>query len=157
MVGFDKSVSVRSGGGQTSVRHDRNKRQVIHTLIALIFIFFICMLPIRVFTLWLLYSTDEDKMSLGLEGYLILLSFSRIMLYANSAVNPIIYNVIFVKFRIACLRTLGIKKSKYRDRGSMLTRVFTQRQTFRSSCSSVRADTIYTTIQDNTVHDATQI
>ena len=128
---ISRSLSVRDPSQQAQMLRQsqaaqsaRTKRQVIHTLLVIIVIFFLCLLPMRVFTLWVIYSSELQKMSLGLERYLNLISFSRIMLYANSAVNPIVYNIISTKFRKAFRRTLGCKGNEYLFcRGNSLTLV----------------------------------
>lgn len=48
-------------------------------------------------------------MSLGIDGYYALLYFCRVMLYLNSAINPILYNLMSSKFREGFLRLLGCK------------------------------------------------
>lgn len=49
-------------------------------------------------------------MSLGLDGYYILLYFCRVMLYLNSAINPILYNLMSSKFREGFVKLLKINK-----------------------------------------------
>jgi hypothetical protein len=49
-------------------------------------------------------------MSLGIDGYYILLYFCRVMLYLNSAINPILYNLMSSKFREGFIKLLKINK-----------------------------------------------
>lgn len=84
----------------------RTRKQVIVMLAIIIVLFFVCLLPLRVFTLWNVYSSDSEKNSLGFERYMHVLSFARIMHYINSAINPVVYNVVSTKFRSAFLRTV---------------------------------------------------
>lgn len=49
-------------------------------------------------------------MSLGIDGYYILLYFCRVMLYLNSAINPILYNLMSSKFRDGFVKLLKINK-----------------------------------------------
>ncbi|KAM7359498.1 ecdysis triggering hormone receptor [Cochliomyia hominivorax] len=77
----------------------KNRKQVIFMLVAVVSSFFVCLLPFRAFTIWVIASSSEDVASLGLEGYYNVLYFCRIMLYLNSALNPILYNLMSSKFR----------------------------------------------------------
>lgn len=87
----------------------RYRRQVIVMLGAVVLSFFACLLPFRALTLWIIVVPSETIMSLGIEGYYNLLYFSRIMHYLNSAMNPILYNLMSSKFRDGFLRLLGCR------------------------------------------------
>lgn len=71
--------------------------------------FFLCLLPFRAFTLWIILESPEVVRSLGIDNYYNILYFSRIMLYLNSAVNPILYNLMSSKFRDGFRKLLGFK------------------------------------------------
>ncbi|KAH8346715.1 hypothetical protein KR084_008530 [Drosophila pseudotakahashii] len=75
------------------------RKQVVLMLGAVVLSFFVCLLPFRVLTLWIILSTDQTLHDLGLVRYYSLLYFCRIMLYLNSAMNPILYNLMSTKFR----------------------------------------------------------
>lgn len=79
----------------------QQRQQVIVMLLSVIVMFFVCVLPFRVFSLWLIYASDSDKTRMGLEMYLNVLSFTRVMFYLNSACNPVLYNMFSTKFRKA--------------------------------------------------------
>lgn len=85
------------------------RKQVIFMLGAVVLSFFVCLLPFRALTLWIIIASDETIMALGIEGYYNILYFCRIMLYLNSAMNPILYNLMSSKFRDGFLRLLGIR------------------------------------------------
>lgn len=70
---------------------------------AVVVSFFVCLLPFRLLTL------IEDSDSLSPEFYYMLVNFCRIMVYLNSAVNPILYNLMSSKFRNGFLRLFGLK------------------------------------------------
>lgn len=72
--------------------------------------FFICLLPFKALTLWIIVFPPETIMSLGIDGYYILLYFCRVMLYLNSAINPILYNLMSSKFREGFVKLLKINK-----------------------------------------------
>lgn len=76
---------------------------------AVVLSFFVCLLPFRALTLWIIIVPPETILSLGIEGYYSLLYFCRIMLYLNSAMNPILYNLMSSKFRDGFLRLLYCK------------------------------------------------
>lgn len=75
------------------------RKQVILMLGAVVMAFFTCLLPFRVFTMWIIIAPHEYTQALGVEAYYNLLYFCRIMLYLNSAINPILYNLMSSKFR----------------------------------------------------------
>lgn len=78
----------------------RSRRQVVVMLIAVIFFFFACLLPFKVLTLWLVVSPVEVVPDvISSETYFNLLCFCRLMYYINSAINPILYNIMSSKFR----------------------------------------------------------
>lgn len=77
------------------------RRRVIYMLILVITTFFLCLLPQRVIGIWLIFVNPSKVYELGLEGYLNLITFTRVMLYISSASNPIIYNLMSKKFRHA--------------------------------------------------------
>lgn len=77
----------------------KHRQQVIFMLVAVVASFFVCLLPFRAFTLWVIAGSPEDIAALGIEGYYNLLYFCRIMLYLNSSMNPILYNLMSSKFR----------------------------------------------------------
>ena len=68
-------------------------------LFTVVVTFFACMLPFKVLSLWVvLLPTDFDQY-INPEAYFNLLYFARIMYYTNSAINPILYNIMSSKFR----------------------------------------------------------
>lgn len=75
------------------------RKQVVFMLGAVVLSFFLCLLPFRILTLWIILAPDEKMKTLGLERYYNILYFCRIMLYLNSAINPILYNLMSSKFR----------------------------------------------------------
>nr|QXN57742.1 ETHR-A protein [Anopheles gambiae] len=80
------------------------RKQVVLMLGAVVLAFFTCLLPFRVLTLWIILVPEGTFQQLAPERYYNLLYFSRIMLYLNSAVNPILYNLMSSKFRKGFLR-----------------------------------------------------
>ncbi|XP_067126634.1 growth hormone secretagogue receptor type 1-like [Centruroides vittatus] len=97
------------------------RKQVIFMLAAVVLCFFLCLMPFRIFTIWLLVAPEHQLKELGMESYYNLLYFCRIMLYINSAVNPILYNVISSRFRDAFIRLFSCKNDKSLKRQFTLT------------------------------------
>ena len=69
--------------------------------------FFVCLCPFRLLTLWIIYSDPEELQRLGIDAFFNLLFFCRVLIYLNSASNPILYNLISSKFRKAFCRTIS--------------------------------------------------
>ncbi|XP_045190876.2 QRFP-like peptide receptor [Mercenaria mercenaria] len=107
---------------RTAVNTQRSRKQVVQMLIFIIVLFFVSLFPIRVFSLWLIFTPPAEAMQIGLEAYLNLISWARILMYINSAGNPIIYSLTSTKFKSAFKRVLrrnnnfqtgGVTSTKY--------------------------------------------
>jgi hypothetical protein len=68
-------------------------------LATVVVFFFACMLPFKVLTLWIVTLQVEVMDVVTIETFYIMLYFSRVMFYINSAINPILYNIMSSKFR----------------------------------------------------------
>ncbi|KOC67034.1 Growth hormone secretagogue receptor type 1 [Habropoda laboriosa] len=84
------------------------RKQVMLMLGTVVLCFFLCLLPFKALTLWILVVPPKGIIDLGIESYFTLLYFCRVMLYLNSAINPILYNLISTKFREGFLRLCGL-------------------------------------------------
>ncbi|XP_050691500.1 growth hormone secretagogue receptor type 1-like [Eriocheir sinensis] len=85
------------------------RKQVVVMLGTVVVVFFVCLLPHRIFSLWFIFTTEiEDTIST--EVYFNLLYAFRILVYVNSAINPVLYNVTSSKFRGAFFRLLGLRR-----------------------------------------------
>lgn len=114
------------------------RKQVVLMLGTVVLCFFLCLLPFKAFTLWIIITPPKIIVSLGIESYYSLLYFCRIMLYLNSAINPILYNLMSTKFREGFLRLCGLgstrrKKQKTSERTGTYT-------TGSTNCSSSHSD-----------------
>jgi hypothetical protein len=124
-------------GDVNSASAQKTRRQVVYMLISIKVLFFVCMLPFRVFSIFLIYTPTKRLEDLGLEGYLNILCFCRIMFYMNSAGNPIMYNVLSTKFREAFKRALGCAKDKRLERRLTLSTYYSAaRQTPNNDCQA---------------------
>ncbi|KAK3083555.1 hypothetical protein FSP39_025352 [Pinctada imbricata] len=77
----------------------RSRRKVVVMLLLVVICFFVCLLPQRIVGIWFVFAEQEDILRLGLEGYLNLLTAIRMLMYLNSALNPVIYNSMSTKVR----------------------------------------------------------
>lgn len=122
----------RSGalGNQSAIKY---RTQVVVMLGTVVLAFFVCLLPFRALTLWIIVVPAESILQIGLEEYYNILYFCRIMLYMNSAINPILYNIMSSKFRNGFFRLCGIKQCRkrctYRTEGN-------RRSTFNTTSST---------------------
>ncbi|XP_046998342.1 galanin receptor type 2-like [Schistocerca americana] len=105
----------------------RARRQVVLMLATVVLSFFLCLLPFRAFTLWIVFASSASVRALGIEAYYSLLYFCRTMFYLNSAVNPILYSLMSSKFRAGFARLFGYRERQLAllIRGSTVTRLFT--------------------------------
>lgn len=113
----------------------RARRQVVLMLVAVVLSFFLCLLPYRVFILWIIASPGPVQAHMSLEVFYNLLYFCRIMLYINSAINPILYNAISSKFREGFCRLLGLRRHRLFRQSTSNTQTSTS-LTFQSSLKS---------------------
>lgn len=77
----------------------RARKQVVAMLITVVVAFFLCLLPFRMFTLWIILAPIDYLLNVKMNNYYHILFSCRIMLYLNSAINPILYNLMSSKFR----------------------------------------------------------
>ena len=67
-----------------------------------------------VMTLWQIFVSNVGFESLSFHTLMIMIIIFRIMLYINSAFNPMVYNLISTKFRGAFRDALSCEKNKLR-------------------------------------------
>ncbi|XP_013773953.1 growth hormone secretagogue receptor type 1-like [Limulus polyphemus] len=147
-----KHLMLDSGVVSSTMEQSQAKarRQVVMMLVAVVLSFFLCLLPFRVFTVWIIVADPMEVQKLGMEVYYNLLYFCRIMLYTNSAINPILYNLISSKFRDAFLRSLGCRKSRRLLRQVTFTPTSLTLQSSLKSRSSHSSGTYNTVIPPRT-------
>ena len=97
---------------RSAVNTFRSRRQVVKMLIMIIVLFFVSLFPIRVITMWLIFAPSDDVTKIGLEAFLNIISWARILMYVNSAGNPIIYSLTSSKFKLAFKRVLRRQDSQ---------------------------------------------
>ena len=140
---MSERMAIGSMNDQTSQANLQARKQVVIMLFTVVVCFFICLLPMQTIRLYFVWATKERIKKLGLEGYLGILYFARVMLYVNSAINPICYNLVSTKFRDAFRRVFGCGSPRHslRRRNTFTTSVETDHDRVRrtrSNCSSSR-------------------
>ncbi|CAG7722280.1 unnamed protein product [Allacma fusca] len=111
----------------------RARKQVVIMLATVVFFFFICLLPFRIFSLYIILAPATSTKNMGQELYYNILYMCRVMLYFNSAINPILYNVMSSKFREAFFRVLGCPLGSSSRRSRWLCRHLSRQSTFTTS------------------------
>ncbi|ESO97029.1 hypothetical protein LOTGIDRAFT_96553, partial [Lottia gigantea] len=101
---YSDSVKLKDQIGSSEFYRLRSRKQVVRMLISLIVYFFVALLPLRVVIIWQISSPSETIDQLGMESYYNIMWFARIMMYTNSAGNPIIYSLFSSKFKMAFKR-----------------------------------------------------
>ncbi|CAH1715205.1 unnamed protein product [Aphis gossypii] len=101
-----------------SACNQRARRQVVLMLGTVVVSFFMCLLPFRALILWIILAPPDYNIMelLGVKNFYLLLFFSRIMLYINSALNPILYNLMSSKFRDGFRRLCGLRRGPWANR-----------------------------------------
>ena len=97
------------GQDHEMVRHARvmaSRRQVVRMMVAVMALYFCCLMPMRCVQLWVVFGPPGDIEKLGFEGYLNLIYCVRILIMINSAGNPIIYGLLSSNFRSAFRQSL---------------------------------------------------
>lgn len=103
------------------------RRQVVLMLGTVVVSFFCCLLPFRVFEIWFIFFLTEDSFNnFGVINYYLVLYVCRFLVYLNSAVNPILYNIMSTKFRdgfqkLCCRRNVDHSSGNTPIRNSRMT------------------------------------
>lgn len=111
----------------------RARKQVILMLGTVVLTFFLCLMPYRILVLWIIISPSEISEHISPETWYNLLYFSRIMLYINSAINPILYNLMSSKFRIGFCKVCICYKRSSETQNRRVHRTATNGSTTSSS------------------------
>nr|KAG5714307.1 hypothetical protein BaRGS_018524 [Batillaria attramentaria] len=77
------------------------RRRVAIMMVAIVCLFFVTMLPLKIFALWVTVFDVREGAGLGFEAFYNVLSSCQLITYVNSAGNPVIYALLSPKFRRA--------------------------------------------------------
>ncbi len=125
-----KKSSAANHGDAFTAASRQTHRRVIYMLGSVVVVFFFCWLPVRVTMLWQIFAPPVHFERLGFHKIMIMLICMRFLLYVNSSINPLLYNLISTKFRGAFKDALNCDKNKWRNRGRRC------RASFRSYASN---------------------
>ncbi|KAL8621374.1 hypothetical protein ACOMHN_048174 [Nucella lapillus] len=84
----------------------RSRKQVVKMLVGIVVLFFVSLLPVRCVILWQVFTPETTIRGLGPERYYNIMWISRLLIYINSAGNPVIYSLISSSFQQAFWRLL---------------------------------------------------
>ncbi|RUS78462.1 hypothetical protein EGW08_013785, partial [Elysia chlorotica] len=79
----------------------RTHRQVIRMLILIVVFLFFSLVPMRAMVLWQTLGPPDVIANLGIENYYNIIWICRMLIFTNSAVNPLIYSLLSTRFKIA--------------------------------------------------------
>ncbi|XP_053984457.1 pyrokinin-1 receptor-like [Hylaeus volcanicus] len=98
-------------GGSCRHHPGRSSRRVLKMLVAVVIAFFICWAPFHVQRLIAIYGTRPDHISSNSKWieflYLLMTYISGVLYYVSTTINPILYNIMSNKFRVAFMETLS--------------------------------------------------
>ncbi|XP_028396973.1 neuropeptide FF receptor 2-like isoform X2 [Dendronephthya gigantea] len=94
---------VREGGNREGFTNQKKKDKVLRMLLALVIAYAVCFLPVNIMILWSEYG-DSNRYWLLLQAYAVLL------VYVNSASNPVLYAFMGKRFKDGFKRLLCCRK-----------------------------------------------
>ncbi|XP_060807274.1 orexin/Hypocretin receptor type 1 [Amyelois transitella] len=100
----------------------RSRRKAAKMLVAVVVMFAVCYFPVHLLSV-LRYTVDMEQTDILSTAALI----SHVMCYANSAINPLIYNFMSGKFRREFRRSFCCSTSPVPDNFTTLTRMTTSK------------------------------
>lgn len=124
----------------------RSRHRSAFMIGVIIVLFFVCLLPLKVYSMWMIFSDTSSVESLGFENFQNLSCFVRIMFYMNSAINPVVYNIMSSKFRLAFVKVTGIGGAEvflWSQHHTASTRAMTRYPLPTSSETAMQADGTY--------------
>ncbi|XP_014475725.1 PREDICTED: neuromedin-U receptor 2-like [Dinoponera quadriceps] len=148
-----KSNMMKNVRVESTRRHHpgRSSRRVLKMLVAVVIAFFICWAPFHVQRLIAIYGTNtEDHITSNgpwMEFlYLLMTYVSGVLYYVSTTINPILYNIMSNKFRMAFMETLsrscrlpGLQRHEQRSYSSLSR---SQQRTIGGAYNSKTAGTI---------------
>ncbi|XP_039234088.1 growth hormone secretagogue receptor type 1 isoform X3 [Pipra filicauda] len=98
----------RKNIGLNTVIRDKNNKQTVKMLVVVVFAFILCWLPFHVGRYLFSKSFEAGSWEIAvISQYCNLVSF--VLFYLSAAINPILYNIMSKKYRVAACRLFGLK------------------------------------------------
>ncbi|NXN98339.1 GHSR protein, partial [Rhinopomastus cyanomelas] len=98
----------RKNIGPNTVIRDKNNKQTVKMLAVVVFAFILCWLPFHVGRYLFSKSFEAGSWEIAvISQYCNLVSF--VLFYLSAAINPILYNIMSKKYRVAACRLFGLK------------------------------------------------
>ncbi|XP_078420743.1 growth hormone secretagogue receptor type 1-like [Cetorhinus maximus] len=92
---------------------EKNNKQTVKMLAVVVFAFVLCWLPFHVGRYLFTKSSEAGTFEmLQISQYCSLVSF--VLFYLSAAINPILYNIMSKKYRVAALKLFHVKKAPRR-------------------------------------------
>ena len=118
------------GGDERRVKVSwSQRRQIIIMMFTVAIMFFICLLPFKLISVWTTFDAVLFIKVLGMDGFITIMYVARMMFYLNSTINPIIYSLVSTRFRKYIHPTLVCDKPTQERTGSLLLRTGTRNTT----------------------------
>ncbi|XP_073837619.1 capability receptor [Musca autumnalis] len=104
-----QKLGVQRGSMHRASRHEQSRKAVIRMLAAVVLTFFICWLPFHIQRLWIIHGV-KNKYYFEINEWLF--SITGFAYYLSCTINPILYNVMSHRYRVAFRDTLCGKCGK---------------------------------------------
>ncbi|KAM7355978.1 capability receptor isoform 2-T2 [Cochliomyia hominivorax] len=110
-----QQLGVQHGSMHRESRHLQSRKAVIRMLAAVVVTFFVCWLPFHIQRLWYVHGKDYKYYQEVNEW---LFSITGFAYYVTCTINPILYNVMSHRYRVAFKDILcGKRKNRYYNNG----------------------------------------
>ncbi|ELW60918.1 growth hormone secretagogue receptor type 1 [Tupaia chinensis] len=104
----------RRGDAVGSSLRDKNHKQTVKMLAVVVFAFILCWLPFHVGRYLFSKSFEPGSLEIAqISQYCNLVSF--VLFYLSAAINPILYNIMSKKYRVAVFKLLGFEPYSQRQ------------------------------------------
>ncbi|XP_008942893.1 PREDICTED: growth hormone secretagogue receptor type 1, partial [Merops nubicus] len=118
----------RKNIGPNTVIRDKNNKQTVKMLVVVVFAFILCWLPFHVGRYLFSKSFEAGSLEIAvISQYCNLVSF--VLFYLSAAINPILYNIMSKKYRVAACQLFGLKtlpKKRLSSKKQENSRVWTE-------------------------------
>ncbi|XP_045484639.1 neuropeptides capa receptor-like [Pieris rapae] len=127
-----KTKGILQGQIHGETRQAKSRKAIIRMLVAVVIAFFVCWCPFHIQRLFYIYGNNLAQFHVINEH---LFNVAGALYYVSATVNPILYNVMSARYRLAFKETLFCRKVSRRGSGFNQSR----RETTMSSLTKVKA------------------